>query len=172
MGNVGTLKGVVEATQKGDARAFERLVLESQDDLYKFCLFLAKNVPQAQDLFQETYLRAQQKIRQLKNPDQFKGWLRRIARNVFLDLKKAKANQAWAPLDFEISSDSNLEHVLRVREVLGRLDDETRLLLILVDLEGFSPLEASEIIGVSESALRSRLFRARKEFVQIFESTE
>jgi RNA polymerase sigma-70 factor (ECF subfamily) len=56
-----------------------------------------------------------------------------------------------------------------IAEVLGKLEPEARIAILLVDMEGHSYTEAAEIIGISESALRSRLHRARQAFIGEYE---
>jgi len=133
--------------------------------MYRFCLLLCHDPALAQDLMQDTYVRALGEIRKLKDAKKFVGWLHQIAKNLFLDHIKSPKNAATVPLHEEDRIESSqADFNLHLREALARLVPEDRYLLLLVDLAEHSYKEAAEIIGVSESTVRFRLHQIRKEF--------
>lgn len=164
-------------SQQGDAEAISWLVERMQDRVFRFCFHLCGEKGMAEDLCQETLVKSFKQIARLKEPDRFVSWVLSIARNHFLDEVRRPGHThevlerrdedtppSEAPADDHFPQDSSLE----VREALQKLKPEDRLLLILVDIEENSYLEAAEIIGISESAVRSRLHRARSAFLKIF----
>lgn len=161
--------------QKGDREALAMLIEASQDQLFKFCLYLCGHRPLAQDLCQDTLIKVLEGIKKLKKPESLGAWMRTTAKNLYLDHIKSSKNRNL-PLDADFDpSDANaqadgLQDRLEFKKALNRLAPETRLVLLLVDLEGYSYLEAAQILEISESAMKSRVFRARQELVDIFDS--
>lgn len=165
---------LVKAAMQGDEKAMGQLVDATQNDLYRFLYFLCGSGPLAQDLCQEAYVKAFQNIRDLDDPVKFMGWIKAMARNLFIDFTRKKSNQNeedFAEENVEVmdtAEGSETEQVMIVRETLTQLETESREVLILVDMEGHSYIEAAEILGITESAVRSRLHRARQQFSDIF----
>ncbi len=165
------LTQTVLAAQKGDVKALALLIETTQDRLYKFCLYLCGQRPLAQDLCQDTYIKVLEHIHKLKKPEGFMPWLLTSAKNHYFDYLRSSA-QKTLPLDpdFDLSdearSSEQTEQLLELKKALGQLSAEDRLTLLLVDLEGYSYQEAAEIQGVSENAMRSRIFRARQQLLK------
>jgi RNA polymerase sigma-70 factor (ECF subfamily) len=163
----------VALAQAGDEAGFTRLIEMTQHRLYRFCLYLCHNGPMAQDLCQEAYVRALEHITTLKEPSQFYSWLLKTAKNLFLDHAKSPRNKNSVALDDvnEAALGSRGEDrasVLAVRQALGAIRPEERMVILLVDMEGHSYKEAAEVIGITENALRSRLHRAREAFLKVY----
>lgn len=160
---------VVRKAQAGDEAATRILIESSQDRLFRFCMYLAGNPELAQDICQDTYLKVLEKLGSLQDPNAFMSWLFRAAKNRFLDhLKSRKAADERTledlPESVLPSSTPEYENVLEVRRVMAMLDPDERVVLLLIDLEGYSYGQAAETTGDSESAIRSRLHRARQSF--------
>lgn len=156
--------------QKGDEGAAAALIEALQDRVYRFCFYLTGNSEAAQDHCQETLLKVLEKIKTLKDPDQILSWTLRIAKNQFLDQRKSMAHKTSVPLTLLAEPTSPVapsrEQGLQIQQAIACLEPEERIVILLVDLEGYSYEEAAEIINVSEDALRSRLHRARKAFIE------
>lgn len=172
------LEKYVRLAQKGDSEAFSRIIELTQDRLYRFCFYLTRNSSLAQDICQDTYLKVLEKIGSLREPNRCLSWLFRMAKNLFLDHVKRKKPDTVATtetLDYWMSAGAEhplKDFTLKVRDCLGTLSAEERVVILLVDLEGYSYGEAAEIIGISENALRSRLHRARASFGTEFSKDE
>lgn len=171
------LSRYVQLAQKGDEQGFALLIDATQDSLFRFCFYLSGNRQLAEDLCQECFVRALEQIKSLKDPASFKGWLLRMAKNLFLDHVRSPRNRPSDPVETldegaeqaqRTESMPVAELSLQVRQALESLAPEERLSILLVDLEGQSYAEAAEVIGITEEALRSRLHRARKAFVKNF----
>ncbi len=166
-----TLGKLVQLVQAGDTRAFELLIEETQSKLYRFCSILTADKSLADDLFQETYIRAFAKIRKLREPSQFSAWLFRIAKNVYLDDRRSEKTRAQGRemIKSQAVEEAALEptNAIAVRRALSQFDPPDKYLLALVDLAEFTYGEAAEILGESESAVKSRAFRLRKRFAKI-----
>lgn len=152
----------------GDAGAVRDLVEATQSRLFKFCLVLTGDRIRAEDLAQEGYLRALGSLGQLKNPEAFMDWLFRVTKNLFIDeVRKRREELADSQtLDQASEEKTDVNAILDVHRVLSQFEAEDRVLLVLVDMENYSYREAADALGLSEDAVRSRLFRIRKLFVE------
>lgn len=171
------LADLVVRAQGGDEKALVALVEQTQNSLYRFTYYLAGNEALAQDLCQETYVRVFESLSKLKDPGRFQSWIYIMAKNLFLDhcrkssTKNEISSEAWESVDGASQSPEAPKNI-EVQQTLALLTEEYRLVLVLVDMEGYSYGEAAEIIGISENALRSRLHRARQQFLTKYESLE
>jgi RNA polymerase sigma-70 factor (ECF subfamily) len=157
--------------QKGDERAISILVEQSQDRLMRFCMYLLGNEELAKDLCQETFIRAMEYLPSLKDPAAYTSWLLKMAKNLFLNQVKSQKSSESVPLE-EVPDLSLLAElpdqdvVLHIQNALAQLAPEERLLILLVDMEEHTYLEAAEIIGISESDVRNQLHRIRRIFAK------
>lgn len=168
------LKLVAQARQ-GDREAFGGLVELFQKRLMRFCVVMVGTAAEAEEICQETFVRAFQEIKNLSDDSQFLNWLFRISKNYFLDQKKSafeRLRESSAKDFSELVSDAaDLRSLIAIREALSQFETKDRLLLVLIDLEGHSYAEAGEIVGISEDAVRTRLFRLRKAFIEKFKAS-
>lgn len=167
-------KGLVRQALDGNESAQSELIDLTQAKLFKFCLLLGHNKELAEDICQEAYIKAFLNLKQLKQSENFQGWLYQIAKNLYFDLKRS-SSQKETPIEelpdtFAESSDWLL--VINVRRVLSQFDLEDRYLILLIELEGYSYQEAAELTGTTEDTVRSKLHRLRKLFIKKFKSDE
>lgn len=166
---LGTL---VERAQKGDEAVHGEIIDLTQNALFKFCLLLSQNKEVAEDICQETLIKALQGIHKLQNPKTFLGWMYQIARNLFIDFKRSAAHRKTVSEDQaeEASASSDLDLMAHVQKTLHQFDPDERFLLLLIELEGYSYKEAGEMAGLSEDAVRSKLHRLRQLFIQRYKA--
>jgi len=165
------LKDLVEAAQAGDKKALRDLIDATQGRLYKFCFVLCGDPVRAEDLCQEAYLKVFNSLSKLTKPESFFDWLFRITRHLYIDQIRATREQATAELP-EASVSGEQAEALAVHQTLSQFEPEDRWLLVLVDMEQYTYAEAAEMMGLSEAAVRSRLFRIRKIFVEKWQDRE
>lgn len=173
------LESQVRRAQKGDPQALSQLLRLTQVRMSRFCLYLCHDPQLAQDIAQDSYVRALGDLRKLKDPTKFVSWLFKIAKNLFLDHVKSPRNARNEALEDSQSearkgdgfqqSSSDAEFSLHLKDTLKRLEPEDRLLLLLIDLEERTYFEAAEILGISEANVRFRLHHIRKEFINKYE---
>lgn len=152
-----------------DARRFEILIEPHFDALFRAAYRLARNRADAEDLVQETCVRAYERIAEPRDPQLIKPWLLRVMHNLFIDgVRRARiASLASSGDDDEAAHQSPEEslNTAQSEEQLHRawlkLDRNHRALLAL-QAEGYSVQEISEITGVDSEALNARLYRARR----------
>lgn len=174
---------VVRQVQDGDIGAFTRLVCKYQDRVVNVCWRVCGNLDDAQDLAQEAFLHALEKIGLYRFQASFYTWLFRIAVNLALShRRKAKrvvlslhdddrwvdAGQADRRLTRTAAEDagplgrlSARELQDRVLESLNALADDYRAVLVLRDIESFDYQEIAEVLEISVGTVKSRLHRAR-----------
>jgi RNA polymerase sigma-70 factor (ECF subfamily) len=165
---------LVERAQSGDRAAFEELVRRHAERLYAVVLRFLADPDQAQEVTQETFLRAWRSIGSFRGRSRFFTWLYRIGLN---EAKRSAARRpppvASISLDDEpIEGAPDWSEAPDVRYAQGELRDVLdaailglpaayRLPLILRDIEGLSTKEAAAVMELREAAFKSRLHRAR-----------
>jgi RNA polymerase sigma-70 factor, ECF subfamily len=168
---------LIEQAQAGDKSAMRLLIIQSQDRLFRFALYLTGNRAHAQDLCQDTYIKLLKSLKDLRTPEQFWSWLFRILKNMFIDSKRQASAKGYVPLEDVtvetfITSKDAADELITLTTCLSRIDDDARTVIILVDIEGYSYAEAAEVVGVTENALRSRLHRARELLAEAAEAVK
>jgi RNA polymerase sigma-70 factor (ECF subfamily) len=165
--------------KEGDKKAdFAESALDHLDALYGFAMSLARNEAEAEDLVQETYLRAVRAFGQLMPDSNLKGWLFAIMRNVWLNqLRHARSGPQFIELDADEESYARwpdagatdpysiyLRKVERceVRAAIDSLPAHHREIIVLRDIEGFSYQQIANILGCPAGTVMSRLGRARE----------
>lgn len=155
-------------------KQFEDIVNQYQRDLVNFHYRFVGNRYEAEDLAQETFIKAYKKFDTLKEPDKLKSWLYSIARNTVIDFFRKNKNKPFA-LDSAILENvaeatavdyqervANLETSKELEHCIEQLIKEDRAIIKLLYYEGFSYKEIGELLHINQNTLKSRLHRARK----------
>ncbi len=166
-----------------DRARFEALVREHLDSLYGAALRLTRNRSDAEDLLQETLLKAWRSFHTFAEGTNARAWLFRILMNAHIDRYRKSAREPETTDvedvgDFYLYSKVQESELLRrvgdpekllervmeheVREALESLPDHFRSVVILADLQGFSYKEIADILGIPLGTVMSRLFRGRR----------
>lgn len=145
---------------------YARLVTAYSEDLYRFAVWLCKDPVLAEDLVQETCLRAWKSLNKLKNHKAAKGWLFTILRNEYSrQFARYRPEFSDVNLDFlekeDTHNDTSTEAFV-LRRALDELAEEYREPLLLQVLGGFSCEQIGTICGISKGAAMTRLFRAKQ----------
>ncbi len=166
----------------GDARRdmeFERDALPWIDDVYRFALSLTRDEPDADDVVQETYLRAYRSWHTFIPGTDCRRWLFTICRNVFLrsrerqrptvDLEDGEQDAVAAGSVYAAARERGYDDIYArvdlapaLQEALDELPEPFRSTVVLVDVEDLSYESAAEVMGVPIGTVRSRLFRGRR----------
>ena len=156
-----------------DARRFAILIEPHLDVLFRAAHRLARNRADAEDLVQETCVRAYERIAEPRDPQLVKPWLLRVMHNLFIDgVRRARIVSLASSGDDEGAASSaahsspeeslnTAEREEQLHRAWLKLDRSHRALLAL-QAEGYSVQEISEITGVEVEALNARLYRARR----------
>lgn len=167
--------GLALSAAGGDRRALEDWVRATQADVWRFVAHLA-DVGAADDLTQETYLRAFGSLRRFAGRSSSRTWLLSIARRVVVDrFRSASARPKLADVDWEITAErhgarqaegaAGFEDLVELRMLLDGLDPERREVLVLTQVLGLTYAEAAEICGCPVGTVRSRIARAREDLL-------
>ncbi len=150
---------------------YARLVTAHSEDLYRYAIWLCKDPTLAQDLTQETCLRAWKSLKNLKDHKAAKSWLFTILRNEYSrQFARYRPNFSTVDLEFlekkDTQNDTSTE-AFALRMALEELAEEYREPLMLQVLGGFSCEEIGTLCGVSTGAVMTRLFRAKQKLRSI-----
>lgn len=159
---------VMDDMSKSRQEKFEILIQGLSADLYRYAYWMCRDRVQAEELVQETYLRAWKAIDSLRDADSAKSWLFTIFRREFarqferkrLDMQELE-DLGELPARHAAHDTSTEAFVLR--RALADLPEDYREPLLLQVLGGFSCEEIADTLGISASAVMTRLFRARKQ---------
>jgi RNA polymerase sigma-70 factor (ECF subfamily) len=166
---------------KPDRQAFTELVRRYQSHIERLFYHLAPDWSDRSDLTQEVWIRVYRNIRRLQEPEKFRGWLSRIATNLFYDeLRKRKRRRPPVSLDapkhfdneelsWELPSEqpgpdetmTTQEFYSQLRTAIAQLPEAFRTTIILREIEGLSYEEIAELTKVSLGTVKSRIARAR-----------
>ncbi len=171
---------LVERAKAGDTAAFEQLVKQYDRQIYRTALHITQNREDAEDITQDVFFKAYQKLEQFQGNSKFSTWLVRIAVNESLmRLRRRKTSRTvsmdqdveteegaiprdfaeWRPNPEQIFSQSELGDILR--KTIAGLPPGFRTVFTLRDIENLSTEETAEALGLSVPAVKSRLLRAR-----------
>ena len=171
-----TDQALVEAAQAGDAEAVSTLVRRYQTRIYNFSLALTANTADAEDLAQETFMRAFRGLRRFRGDSSFKNWLYRIAANA-AHTRRGKQLRGAAIWETRIESDEVSERRLAsagdgveasairrqaIDRALAALPADQRAAVVLHDVEGLEYREIADVLDVPIGTVMSRIFRARR----------
>lgn len=156
-----------------DAASFEALAMPLFASLYNLAHWLTQDRAEAEDLLQETYLKALKGFGSFQPGTNFRAWIYRVLRNTFLTSRSGLSAKMTEPLDLEedalpAASDTPESVLLAqadrqlVQDALERLPVPLREVILLCDMEEMSYHEIAEALGVPIGTVMSRLSRARK----------
>ncbi|GAB5499248.1 MAG: sigma-70 family RNA polymerase sigma factor [Pseudohongiellaceae bacterium] len=152
---------------------YESLVDSLYQDVFRYALWLTRNQPMAEDLVQETFLRAWRSLDSLENDKAAKAWLFTIVRR-----ENARQYERYRPelVDIEGQTvaeaqdqepDRKMDRELLLNAI-RRLDEDYREPLLLQVIGGFSGKEIAAILDLNNNTVMTRLFRARSKLKQEF----
>jgi RNA polymerase sigma-70 factor (ECF subfamily) len=170
---------LAERARAGSANAFVILVARYRDRIYRVAIRMSRNASDAEEVVQDTFLRAHSAIGAFRGESRFATWLYRIAVNS-VRMRQRTARRRPAELLAGVSAHA-LESTTaltqahqgpealvdsktvtrRVREALDQLDEDQRAAIVLRDLEELTAAEAAQILGVSMDVVRQRAHRGR-----------
>jgi RNA polymerase sigma-70 factor, ECF subfamily len=173
-----------DVEKRGREASFQEQMLPHLDALYRSALSMTKNAGDAEDLVQDTYVRAFQYFEQFQEGTNARAWLFRIMTNLYINAYRRRAREPER-VSYDEMEDFYLYNRLQdahqsgiaaspeevvvqkiqvdaVRAAIDRLPDEYRDTVILADLNEFSYQEISEMLDVPIGTVRSRLSRGRR----------
>jgi RNA polymerase sigma-70 factor, ECF subfamily len=171
---------LVARAREGDVQAFEKLVKQYDRQVFRIAQHITQNREDAEDVVQDAFLKAYEKLEQFQGNSKFYTWLVRIAVNESLmRLRRRRTGKMvsidedvetdegsmprdladWSPDPEQLYGQSELAEILR--KTIQGLPPGFRIVFVLRDVEGLSTEETAETLGLSVPAVKSRLLRAR-----------
>ena len=178
---------LIRRAQRGDADAFEQLLLEHQKNVYNLCYRMAGNPDDAMDLSQETFLRAWRCLDQCQFASAFSTWLYRLCSNICIGFLRRRRRQQTVPLTFEDADGEEQTYAVPdaqplpeeqvelklTRETLAaamaQLLPEHRAVLQLRVVNEMSYEQIADVLDIQIGTVKSRLSRARNQLKKILE---
>jgi RNA polymerase sigma-70 factor (ECF subfamily) len=165
--------GLVERARAGDQAAFAQLFEQYHAPILNYLHRMVSDRALAEDLTQDTFIKAYNALPRTKPDLAFKAWLYRIATNTAIShLRRGKIIK-WLPfLSDRETPDEHIEksvtRKMDISEALSKLPQHYATALLLRHYQGLSLAETAQALDVTENAAKLRLFRARKAFAQIY----
>jgi RNA polymerase sigma-70 factor (ECF subfamily) len=171
---------LVEQAKQGDVQAFEKLVKQYDRQVFRIANHITQNREDAEDVVQDAFLKAYEKLDQFQGNSKFYTWLVRIAVNESLMRLRKRRTGKTISMDENIETDdgsmprdfadwgpdpeaqygqSEMAEILK--KTIQGLPQGFRVVFVLRDVEGLSTEETAETLGLSVPAVKSRLLRAR-----------
>jgi RNA polymerase sigma-70 factor (ECF subfamily) len=173
---------LVDRARGGDLKAYDELVRRYQERIYATVYHMTSNHEDANDLAQESFVKAFQALKSFKGGSSFYTWLYRIAVNKtinFLKQRKNRQHMSLNDLDFNTEHNPDLVALIsdktprrdaglselqeKLNAALLKLSDSHRLAVVLHDVQGLSHEEIAKIMHCNIGTVRSRLFYARQQ---------
>lgn len=145
----------------------EALFRAHQKEIYVYLLRTVGDRGTAEDLAQETFLRALRSAPLFRGESSLRTWLFAIARVTLADHIRRKRPEHPVPIDDRPARD-RADAASDIGAVLGSLPVIAREVLVLCDVLGFAPTETAQILGIEPNAVRVRLHRARARFREVY----
>ena len=180
---------LIERARSGDDGAFNQVVQAYRKRILGTIARLIGRPEDVEDVGQEVFLRLYFSLDQLRTAEVFEPWLYRLTVNAAYDyLRKQRrrresrmsdlSEQQVMMADAAAGGKQNAEETRRIKiretvdDLLGKISEEDRILLILKEVDGLSLKELEKIYRVNENALKVRLFRARQRVLKAYESED
>jgi len=170
---------LVDLARGGDLPAFEQLYQRHRDRVYGLVWRLSGgDSALAEDLLQEAFVRAWQKLDTFRGESRFFTWLHRLAANVALSDRRSRVRRApyETPMEESVTRtavgarDVSAGKRADLEKAIARLPERARAVLVLHDVEGYGHAEIGQLTGMAVGSSKAQLHRARKLVRELLES--
>ena len=161
----------VERAAGGDRQAFERLYRKHVDRIYSLCTRMVGDRMRAEELTQDAFVRAWEKLAQFRGESAFGTWLHRLAVNVVLNDRQTEGRRRGRQDDSVEDMDTVAHGAVRaevpaglsidLERAIAGLPPGARKVFVLHDVEGYTHDEIGELLGVTAGGCKAQLHRAR-----------
>ncbi len=169
---------VVEKCKANDRSAQLQLYRKYCDGMFIVAMRFVKNADDAEDVLQESFIKAFQKLHQYKGDVTFGAWLKRIVINKSIDFLKSKKdnvvtlNEGYMKV-VEEDDNWNVPSTISIEQVRRAIDDlqsKYKYVVLMFLLEGYDHQEIAQVLNISESACRTRLLRGKGRLKELLKS--
>ncbi|MGI9578951.1 MAG: RNA polymerase sigma factor [Microthrixaceae bacterium] len=180
MGNKSTAQGAQEQFDRGLDRDLDALIEEHAAAAFRVANGILRNPTLAEDAVQETMIKAWQSLPRFRGDSSLRSWILRIAHNTSISMLRRRRERVMAPEDLPETaggidparSSAALEDLRTVRGALESLDELSRSVVILREVEGMTYAEIAETLQVAVPTVKTRLLRARRKLADALENEE
>ena len=171
--DIGSGESDVARAAAGDRGAFERLYRQQASRVYSLCVRMVADRTRAEELTQDVFVRAWEKLHLFRGESSFSTWLHRLTVNVVLNARKSEGRQR-ARFEEQDEESGGLDalpgvvgmplapgDLLDLEQAITMLPPGARKVFVLHDVEGYKHEEIAEMLGVTSGATKAQLHRAR-----------
>jgi RNA polymerase sigma-70 factor (ECF subfamily) len=160
---------LVRRAREGDARAFEQLYRENLGRVYALCLRMVRDRTRAEELTQEAFVRAWEKLNSFRGDAAFSTWLHRLTVNLVLTDQRSRtrrndrvtfADESGLP-DTPARNEAPRER-MDLEQAIAALPEGARSVFVLYEIEGYRHEEIAEMMGIASGTTKAQLHRARR----------
>lgn len=155
----------ISRAKNGCVKSFESLYKNSYKRIYLFSKRMIRIESEAEDVVQETFIRAWQNLSSFREQSQFYTWIRTIAVRIIVDRMRLKNAKIWSQSseyeDVYSATNSKPDQQKDLQKLIEQLPDGARSVLILHDIEGYKHQEIASFTGIAVGTSKAQLFRAR-----------
>lgn len=158
---------LVKMAKNGNKEAFNQLIINYQNDLYRIAKSRLYNEDDVCDAIQDTILSAYQSIDKLVKTSSFKAWLIKILINNCNKIYQTNKNSTSLFTENDLSLSYGLESNLEFLNLMNSLSIDERTIFILYYQDGYSTKEISKILDINHNTVRSKMLRAKSKLENI-----
>ncbi len=164
---------VIDKCRNGDSKAQFELYRLYYKAMFNTCLRIVGDPLEAEDVMQESFFKAFDKLNTYRNEVSFGAWLKRIVVNSSIDaLKKRRVTfspieTAYSLKEEELNADLDIDSVDLIKSAIEKLPEGYKTVINLHLIEEYNHNEIAEMLGISESTSRSQLARAKQKLIEI-----
>ena len=170
---------VIKRAQLGDNEAYKCIYMEYKDFIWNALWWMFKDKDMLEDVVQDVFLRIFKKIKLFTFSSDLKTWIYRLSMNFAINVAKKNEKRQFLSFDEKIRDDNiqqvDIEKMAQKdlqEKIFSRLKPENRIILILREVECLSYEDIAQILNIPKGTVRSRLSRARDEFINIYRKSE
>lgn len=165
---------LVKKAIKGNEKAFEKLLKQESEKLYKTAFLYVRNKEDALDIVQETVCKALVSVRQVKQPEFFSTWLTRILIRTAYDVLRRKSQLITDELADALPAEKgpDIESRLDVKEAISALRPDYQSVIILFYYHDYPIQQISQTLEIPENTVKTQLRRAKLDLKKILEGEE
>lgn len=170
---------IVELSKAGSRKAQYQLYKLYSKAMFNICYRMLNSIEEAEDLLQEAFAEAFNKLESFRFESSFGAWLKRIVVNRCINhLKKRRAELIYTetiPEDKNSSDDADITtddmlNVRKIKEAMNKLPEGYRIIFSLYLIEGYDHAEIAQIMGITESTSKSQFSRAKQKIKEIIKT--
>ena len=156
----------IERARNGDVAAFESLYREHTPRVYALCLRMTADIALAEELTQDTFVRAWENLDRYQGRAAFGSWLHRVAVNVVLGDRRSSMRRLGRDHEYGAAKGrlqlTQPDKVMDLERAIAGLPPKARQVFVLYDLEGYKHVEIAGLMAMTEGTSKAQLHRARR----------